>query len=152
MSFLRCLKKIKRPLRQFLPFLGSKKGGNCVVSSLYYKDTTFSGEIQICFDSCFISIYLLYCRRFLPSSVAFLKGTSTTGCSLRGTGFEHFLTLRPASSSIHKKLPNIFMKSMKTFGSRLFFSKTMNEQLANKNNRLSSQTISFTCQLINLLA
>ena len=50
-----------------LPFLGPKKGRNCSVSSLYYKDTTFSHEIQICFDSCLFSIYLLYCHNVLPN-------------------------------------------------------------------------------------
>ena len=39
--------------------LGVKKGGNCVVSSLYYKVTTFSREMQICFDLCYSFFSLL---------------------------------------------------------------------------------------------
>ena len=39
--------------------LGVKKGGNCVVSSLYYKDTIFSVEIQIHFHSFCINFRLL---------------------------------------------------------------------------------------------
>ena len=47
-----------------LPFLGSKKGENQLVPSLYCKDNTFSHEIQICFHSFYIYFCLLYFHNF----------------------------------------------------------------------------------------
>ncbi len=66
-----------------LPFLGSKKGENRLVSSLYCKDNTFSHEIQICFHSFYIYFCLLYCHSFTFFSLADCGQTKKDAALLR---------------------------------------------------------------------
>ncbi len=72
---------------------------------------------------------------------------------MRGTGFEHTLNSAPSFIQHTKETPEYFREKYENIRESLILQQN-DERVAcqQKNNQLSSQTISFTCQLINLLA